>query len=420
MMYIIPYKMQCQDGRGLSSPNRRVRNDDWARIMGGLSSDYPRIEAIRGFFAHILNSDLWWCWRVTPLAPRFVLDVSWESFLVAGAIFGEVGVSLFVAGAACWEILRESRSAKCCIIPYKVRRQDGRGKLFEAAGARWWFYPWAMVGLSSDHARMITSPPRRITATERLKAGPTKKRFGHRTGSSPCGHSIGIFFSLVLIFFHAFHLKLPPQARPGTACALFLFYVYISFWFVWECVLCVCVCLHLPLCFFFAPLLRRIHCDVPPNWNHRVPSGTRSSLLLRTGQPHTRPSFVAQAGSKDILNAPEVEAFSAFAPAVTGDPLKGNDAQAQRIQKMPWQFQAPHVESSTCCCESGQLGIQVSSTALTCVRHTCVKHRFNRTRRPGLANTRFMWKQVAWPCGFDKSNLCPPSCPPVASVTKPQ
>ena len=233
---------------------------------------------------------------------------------------------------------------------------------------------------------------------------------------------LSAFFFLWFWFFFMlstwnFHPRLARELLVHYSCFMF---TYPSGLCENVCCVCVCVCLHLPLCFFFAPLLRRIHCDVPPNWNHRVPSGTRSSLLLRTGQPHTRPSFVAQAGSKDILNAPEVEAFSAFAPADTGDPLKGNDAQAQRIQKMPWQFQAPHVESSTCCCESGQLGIQVSSTALTCVRHTCVKHRFNRTRRPGLANTRFMWKQVAWPCGFDKSNLCPPSCPPVASVTKPQ
>ena len=36
------------------------------------------------------------------------------SFCVAGAAFGEVHVSLFVAGAACGEIWNDSRSGKRC------------------------------------------------------------------------------------------------------------------------------------------------------------------------------------------------------------------------------------------------------------------------------------------------------------------
>ena len=75
---------------------------------------------------------------------------------VAGAAFGGVGLSLFLAGATFGEILIDSRSAKCCIFPYKMRlqggidsrsaklcifpykmrRRDGTGKLSEAAGAR--------------------------------------------------------------------------------------------------------------------------------------------------------------------------------------------------------------------------------------------------------------------------------------------
>ena len=39
---------------------------------------------------------------------------------MAGAVFGEVQVSLFVAGAACGEIWNDSRSAKCCIFQYKM------------------------------------------------------------------------------------------------------------------------------------------------------------------------------------------------------------------------------------------------------------------------------------------------------------
>ena len=38
------------------------------------------------------------------------------SLFVAGAVFGEVQVSLFVAGAALREIWNDSRSAKCCIF----------------------------------------------------------------------------------------------------------------------------------------------------------------------------------------------------------------------------------------------------------------------------------------------------------------
>ena len=55
---------------------------------------------------------------------------------MAGAVFGEVGVSLFVAGAALREIWIDSPSAKCCIFPYKMRLQDGTSKVSEAAGAR--------------------------------------------------------------------------------------------------------------------------------------------------------------------------------------------------------------------------------------------------------------------------------------------
>ena len=55
---------------------------------------------------------------------------------MAGAIFGDVGLSLFMVGAALPENLRDSRSAKCCIFRYKMRRRDGTGKVSEAAGAR--------------------------------------------------------------------------------------------------------------------------------------------------------------------------------------------------------------------------------------------------------------------------------------------
>ena len=74
---------------------------------------------------------------------------------MAGAVFGEVGVSLFVAGAALREILIDSRSAKCCIFPYKMRLQGGTRKVSEAAGARWRFYRRIMFGLCSDYRRIV-------------------------------------------------------------------------------------------------------------------------------------------------------------------------------------------------------------------------------------------------------------------------
>ena len=140
---------------------------------------------------------IWWSWIVIPVAPRIVNDVSygtrinheihvawqaqylvkldcdsccsahckwrfmwdadqsWDSFCVAGAVFGEVGVSLFVAGAALREILIDSRSAKCYIFPYKMRLQGGTRKVSEAAGARWRFYRRIMFGLCSDYRRIV-------------------------------------------------------------------------------------------------------------------------------------------------------------------------------------------------------------------------------------------------------------------------
>ena len=52
------------------------------------------------------------------VAPRIVHDVS---YCVAGAIFGDLGVPLFVAGAVFGEIWVDSRSVKCCNFQYKMR-----------------------------------------------------------------------------------------------------------------------------------------------------------------------------------------------------------------------------------------------------------------------------------------------------------
>ena len=45
---------------------------------------------------------------------------------MAGAVFGEVGVSLFVAGAEFGEILGDSRSEKSCIFQYKIVSKMGQ------------------------------------------------------------------------------------------------------------------------------------------------------------------------------------------------------------------------------------------------------------------------------------------------------
>ena len=58
------------------------------------------------------------------------------SFFVAGAAFGDLGVSLFVAGAVFGEIWIDSRSAKCCNFPYKMRLRSAKSNLGERAGAR--------------------------------------------------------------------------------------------------------------------------------------------------------------------------------------------------------------------------------------------------------------------------------------------
>ena len=168
------------------SRKRRVRDDDFivgcGRIVvgcGRMWSDYRRIvfllaEAFRdlplksGASRFRGRRTIWWGCRVTLLAPRIVNDVSdvtqirddihfawqaqylvmlegdftcsthwkwrficdadqwWHSFCVAGAVFGEVRVGLFVAGAALRDILGDSRDAKCCILQYKIVSKMGR------------------------------------------------------------------------------------------------------------------------------------------------------------------------------------------------------------------------------------------------------------------------------------------------------
>ena len=136
---------------------------------------------------------IWWGWRVTLVAPRIGNDVSyvtqiiddihfawqaqylvrleggftcsthwkwgficdadhwWHSFCVAGAVFGEVRVGLFVTGAALRDILGDSRSAKCCILQYKIVSKLGRVRSPKRRVRDDDF----IVGLSSDYRRIV-------------------------------------------------------------------------------------------------------------------------------------------------------------------------------------------------------------------------------------------------------------------------
>ena len=55
-------------------------------------------------------------------------------FFVAGAAFGDVGVSFFLAGAVFGEIRIDSRCAKCCNLQYKMRLRSAKSSLGERAG----------------------------------------------------------------------------------------------------------------------------------------------------------------------------------------------------------------------------------------------------------------------------------------------
>ena len=66
---------------------------------------------------------------------------------MAGAVFGEVRVSLFVAGAVFGEIWNDSRSAKCCIFQYKMLVVGVKGNLGCEAGC-------GLTVSCSDHARI--------------------------------------------------------------------------------------------------------------------------------------------------------------------------------------------------------------------------------------------------------------------------
>ena len=68
---------------------------------------------------------------------------------MAGAVYGEVEVSLFVAGAVFGEVWNDSRSAKCCIFQYKMLVVGLKSNLGCEAGRG------VTVESFSDHGRII-------------------------------------------------------------------------------------------------------------------------------------------------------------------------------------------------------------------------------------------------------------------------
>ena len=90
-----------------------------------------------------------------------------DSFCVAGAVFAEVGVSLFVAGAAFGDILGDSRSAKCCIFQYKIVSEIGRVRSPKRRVRDDDF----ILGLCSDYPRNILG-----MSSNRLSIGGSNSR----------------------------------------------------------------------------------------------------------------------------------------------------------------------------------------------------------------------------------------------------
>ena len=78
---------------------------------------------------------------------------------MAGAVFGEVQVSLFVAGAVFGEIWNDSRSAKCCIFQYKMLVVGVKSNLGCEAGCGLTVscsdHGWNSLGTVSDRPRIV-------------------------------------------------------------------------------------------------------------------------------------------------------------------------------------------------------------------------------------------------------------------------
>ena len=86
-----------------------------------------------------------------------VFDDLGVSLFVAGAVFGDLGVSFLVAGAVFGEIWVDSRSAKCCNFQYKMRCRGGKSKLCERTGSVLQVHGRIMVGSWSNRPHIVNN-----------------------------------------------------------------------------------------------------------------------------------------------------------------------------------------------------------------------------------------------------------------------
>ena len=82
-------------------------------------------------------------------------DLGVSVFVAGEAFFGDLGASLFVAGAVFGEIWVDSRSAKCCNFQYKMRCRAGKSKLCERTGSVLQFHGRIMVGYHARSGRAL-------------------------------------------------------------------------------------------------------------------------------------------------------------------------------------------------------------------------------------------------------------------------
>ena len=125
---------------------------------------------------------------------------------MAGAVFGDLGVSLFVAGAVFGEMWVDSRSAKGCHFQYKISA-NGRVRDDEF-----------MLGSCSDHARIMfvsCSNRPRIGIFDDVGAKHLVMFFCQACRCGRPGAPATLSFHPVLIVFLCFEIRIPFLSRCG-------------------------------------------------------------------------------------------------------------------------------------------------------------------------------------------------------------